>query len=107
MKLPSIYGTNKRGKQYNRRITRLANGFSKHFAGHCPDKWLPLAVYGTFDPSARQKFDRCWITIQHPIDKDFTKRVMVLSKNRSKYLDRMPKEFRNRIGWKQKSLVTQ
>lgn len=90
---------NKRGKPYNTRPTKLATGIMKHYGngGKVPDKMLRLAVYGTNDELAKQRFDIIWITVCHPIDRSYTKRVAILAKNRGKFIDRMPIEERRKI----------
>lgn len=100
MKFTTTKQLNKRKQSYNTRATKTANGYSKHFAGQCPDKWLKLAVHGTLDVLAKQRFDFCWVTVQHPIDKDYTKQVKILTKNRPKYTERMPKDTRNKTIYK-------
>lgn len=103
MKFISTIQTNKRGRRYNTRSTKLANGFMKHYGNDSKkmtDEMRRIAVYGTLDSLAKQRFDIIWITIQHPIDKDYTKKVAILRKNKWKYLDKIPKYERNKTVYK-------
>jgi len=77
---------NKRGKLYNTRPNKIANGYSKHFAGKSPDKFLRLCVYGTFDVLAKSvRFDFVRVTITHPTDFRYTRVAYVLKKNKKNY----------------------
>jgi hypothetical protein len=103
MKFVCTSKKNKRGYYYNTRSTRVANGFSKHYAykvKKCKNENLALAVYGNFDSLNAQKFDRIWVEVKHPINPEYTKKVMVLKKNRPKYWDRLTDEYRLKIQFK-------
>jgi hypothetical protein len=76
---------NKRGQKYHVRKTKNATGYSKHFAGKCPDKFLKLAVHGTFDTLAKIRFDFRKIRVKHPIDSEYSKVTYILKKNIPKY----------------------
>lgn len=106
MKFVSTIKTNKRGKKYTTRPTKLANGLMKHYGNDSKtmtDEMRRLAVYGTLCSLAKQRFDRIWITVMHPLDKDYTKRVMILSKNKRKYIDRIVPSERNKFVYKPNS----
>lgn len=90
MKYISTQQKNKRGQTYNTRSTRIATGYSKMFAGHTPEKFLRLAVYGTFDTLAKQRFDFIWINIMHPTDSGYIKRTRILNRNKRKYMELIP-----------------
>jgi hypothetical protein len=105
MKFISTIKNNKRGKPYTSRPTKLANGFMKHYGNNSKtmtDEMRRIAVYGTLDNLAKQRFDIIWITVTHPIDKDYTKRVAILRKNKAKYIQRMPLESRMKTEYKSK-----
>jgi hypothetical protein len=106
MKFTNTIKTNKRGKPYTTRPLRQANGFMKHYGNKgVPDKFLQLAVRGTFDSLAKQRFDIIWITVMHPVDNDYTKRVAILRKNRHKFIHRMPVEDRKRTIYQYKKPI--
>lgn len=90
---------NKRGKKYTSRDNAIANGLMKHYGNQSTkmtDDMRRLAVYGTFDQLARQRFDRIWITVMHPIDHSYTKRVMILLKNKKNFMHRIQPTERNK-----------
>jgi hypothetical protein len=99
----SIFCINKRGQKYNSRPTKNANGISKHYGGRVPDKMLKMAVHGTFDKLARTRFDFIWITVTHPTDISYTKKVRILSRNKRKFLNKMPVEDIKKFIYKLKS----
>lgn len=85
MKFISITAINKRGQKYNTRPSKVANGYSKQFAGRCPDKLLKLCVHGTFDVLAKHRFDFIKIRVKHPMDYGYTKVTYILKKNLYKF----------------------
>lgn len=98
MKFISTIKRNKRGQEYTTRPTRNANGFSKQYGKNKHNgrtkvvhkSLLKLHVYGTFDTLAKTRFDMIWITVEHPVDKAYTKRVKILVKNKKKFINRIP-----------------
>jgi len=94
----------KRGNTYNTRSSRIANGYSKVLADReknhkgFPEKdnyagktkiLLSLAVRGTTDILGRFRFSIKGVVKHHPIDSDYTKRVLVLNDMGKRKLSRL------------------
>lgn len=100
----------KRGNCYNRRSTKTANGFSKVLADRrisfIHSNWktknreekykdlLSLAVRGTTDTLTSFHFYIKPAIKHHPIDKEYTKSVRVLSDMGKRKLNRMKKSYK-------------
>lgn len=70
-------------KQEDRIKTKL--GKSVEVRSHVRTLW----VRGTLDILARSRFDRTWISKEHPIDKGYYKKVLVLNDTGRSELNRL------------------
>jgi hypothetical protein len=87
MNFISGQAVNKRAQLYNIRPNKVANGWCKHYgSGKVPDKFLKVAVHGTFDRLAKSlRFDIIKVSLRHPTDSGYSKTTYILKKNKSKY----------------------
>ena len=80
----SAYGRTKRGNEYHRRATKLADGMSRNLADQAPKPFrkVPntLVVCGTTDKlcSLLRQWQK-WHVVSHPEDSTYTKRVLRLT----------------------------